>query len=392
MDLAIRSQKISKWLYIVLICTCITFVTMVIPVYADYFSGQEDSGYLSIDNSNTSGSYLLIGTADTSSYRSVGSVYAYWAYSPYIETLPAQNVTMTSARISGRVLDDGDDDCEVRFGYDTTSRASFDDYTYKTAWVDSYTEGSRPYRDITSLNSSQTYYFRAQIKNTANTITSETELSFTTASTVYNVLGLYAFPYSTYIVLTWQKASGSTTTVIRYDTDDFPSTPTHGLSAYSGTGYQCVVTGLTPGQTYYFTAWGYANPYSPTEVELAVTTTAEIGTESEFDAEEPTLPDRMSQAPDTSGFNLEPFTSIINWFNTEGLGMPEDNLWELISMIGVVLFGLGVYIKTRTFLIAFTVVFFLTMVTVGLGLVQGWLLGVEIVIGMGVWAIERYMQ
>ena len=50
------------------------------------------------------------------------------------------------------------------------------------------------------------------------------------------------------------------------------------------------------------------------------------------------------------------------------------------------------YTKVRNFFVAYAVVFVLTLFGVNLHLVQGWLFAVEIVIGLGVWAVDHYLQ
>jgi hypothetical protein len=368
------------------------------PIYADYFSGLIASGYASIGSNETT-SHLIIGSSITSnSSLSIGESWAYIATSPSIDGIAASSITITSARLNSQVTNDGDDNCTVRFGLDTVSRSTFTDYSRISSWEGIYREGAKPYFDVTGLSSGTTYYYSVQIDNSYGTSTSTNEISFTTLSTIGNALGLVGNPSKTSIILTWKKASGSTHTIIRYRTDYYPSSVTDGLSAYDGTSFQCTITGLTPGQVYYFSAWGYANPTSSTVGHLAMSTTGESipsgGTSiptSSFPSL-PTLPTTINQAPDTSGFNLEPFTSIIGYFTVNGLGMPVGNAWETLIIFGIVLAGLGTYVKTRQFFVAFAVVFLLSGAGWGLHLVQGYLVLFELIIGAGVWAIERAQQ
>lgn len=215
------------------------------------------------------------------------------------------------------------------------------------------------------------------------------------------VTNLTANPSNTSIVLAWDEASGSTSTVIRYATDDFPANPAAGTSAYSGSDSQCTVSSLTAGQVYYFAAWGYDGAdYSASSCDLAMSTLAVAlpsGGEDEPTTDLPTisLPDQANQAPDASGLSLEPFTSIITYFNDEdigGFGMPSDNAWEFIVILGIVSAGSITYIRVKQFFVAFGFVFILSCIAVGLDLVQGYLVVFEIIIGAGVWAVERYLQ
>lgn len=220
------------------------------------------------------------------------------------------------------------------------------------------------------------------------------------ADAVGNITLMTANPSDTSIVLTWVKPTGANTTVIRYRTDTYPTLPTDGASAYNGTSFQCTVSDLTAGQVYYFSAWGqHSDNYSETAYNLAMSTLAVAipsGAEDNTTVSlpTPTISANMAQDPDVSGFNLEPFTSIIAYFNESegGLGMPENNLWETLAIFGIVGSGILVYTRIRNFFVAFAVVFVATIICVGLHLVQGWLVGVEIIIAGGVWAIEKYMQ
>ena len=214
------------------------------------------------------------------------------------------------------------------------------------------------------------------------------------------VTNLVANPSNTSMILTWTIASSSTSTVIRYATDDFPATPASGTSAYSGTGFQCTIESLTAGQVYYIAAWGYDGAdYSASACELAMSTTSidvpsGAADESSITLPSPTLPANINQPPDASGMNLEPFTSIITYFNTAdgGFGMPVNNAWQWFVVLGIVGAGMGTYIKIKQFFVAFAVVFVFTCIAVGLDLVQGWLVAVEIIMGAGVWAVEKYLQ
>ena len=388
-----RISNAKRILVSLFVAVCLTLV-YALPVYGDYFAGQIASAYLSLSSSGTPNSDLLIGTSTTTnSYLSLGGTAGALATAPSINATAATSITMTSARLNSIILFDGSDDCEVRFGFDTATHAVFTDYTHITTWVNSYRTASVPYLDVTGLIIGTPYFYRAQVRNSDSTVTSTPEITFTTIATIGNTLGLIATPAQTSILLTWQKASGSTNTIIRYRTDTYPTTIADGLSAYSGTGFQVTLSGLTAGQVYYFSAWGYANPSSPTQSQLAMSTLGvNVPGTSGATLPTPVLPANMNTPPSTTGFQLEPFTSIIAYFTNSGLGMPVPNVWMVIAIIVIVIVGLGTYIKVKNFFVAFYVVFALTVVFAGLHLVQWWLAPLEIVTGMAVWAIDRYLQ
>lgn len=235
------------------------------------------------------------------------------------------------------------------------------------------------------------------------------------AQSVSDVTSMTANPSDTSIILTWVKPSGANSTVIRYRTNTYPSSPTDGILAYNNTGFQCTVgsnstgehltednvSALTAGQVYYFSAWGLSNTtYSTIVYHLAMSTLA-TPPATGAPAVSPTnrlptatLPTQMTQAPDNTGFQLQPFSDIIAYFNNApgGLGMPINNAWETLFILGIVIGGAGTYMKVRNFFVAYAVVFVLTLFGVQLHMVQGWLFAIEIVIGMGVWAIDHYLQ
>lgn len=98
---------------------------------------------------------------------------------------------------------------------------------------------------------------------TSNSITGESDFEwywFTTLCpnppTAFNA----ARYNSTAINLTWTEwshtnASGTIRTMIRYSNTTYPSTPTSGILLYNGTHDEYNHTGLTPGQTYYYSAF-----------------------------------------------------------------------------------------------------------------------------------------
>ncbi|RLF51328.1 MAG: hypothetical protein DRN24_05155, partial [Thermoplasmata archaeon] len=147
-------------------------------------------------------------------------------------------------------------------------------------------------------------------------------------------------PTATTIDLSWTKGSGSGNerTVIRYRTDTYPSSPTDGTEAYNGTGSATTVSGLTPGQIYYFRAWTYdpdsgyfSSGYSS---DSEYTLPADI---TNFDAKEPTPTsiniswtkgsggDKTVIRRSTSGYPASPtdgvevYNGTGTWYNDTGL-------------------------------------------------------------------------
>jgi hypothetical protein len=69
-----KHKNINKLLVVGLVVTvAILYLSLLVPVNAEIFNGQP--GYASIDSSGTTGSYLIIGTSDTSYYQSIALSY-----------------------------------------------------------------------------------------------------------------------------------------------------------------------------------------------------------------------------------------------------------------------------------------------------------------------------
>jgi hypothetical protein len=80
---------------------------------------------------------------------------------------------------------------------------------------------------------------------------------------------------STEIALSWTKHAGDDRTVIRGSTSTYPTTPTGGTWGYNGTGTATSQTGLSTGQTWYYSAWGWnetTHLYTLTYVTASATT------------------------------------------------------------------------------------------------------------------------
>ncbi len=326
---------------------------------------------------------------------------------PAISSNNATLVSTTSARLNSTLDSQGDsfDNCTVAFGYGTThTAANFTGYATVTNATGQWTTGQHPYLDVAGLTANTTYYYRARATNSYSSNVSGYEQTFTTLTNVSAPTNLYAGTVSdTWMILNWTKGAGSSNTSVQYRTDTYPSSYSDASNtmAYNGTGAQWQVTGLVAGQTYYFSAWAFngAGTYNTTAATLLMTTLA-VPVASAGPATGkvtlpiPTVPPVATQAADITAFNMEPFTSILAYFNDApgGLDMPIENVWQSLFTFGMVLSSIIVYVKSRNFFIAFAVVFVLTFLGAGLHLVQGYLWVIEIVVGAGVWAIDKAVQ
>ena len=193
--------------------------------------------------------------------------------------------------------------------------------------------------------------------------------------------------------LLWVKAVSSNSTVIRYDTTTYPANPAAGTSAYSGTSYYTTVTGLTAGTPYYFSAWGYdGSDYSANVTTLVITTEGFSSENTTIPMSEPALPAEVFQNPDASGWSIAPLDWIATYFAEDGLDMPVNNLWMTIASIIVTFIGIGTYVKWRSFAASWFLIFIASLFCVTIEVMQGLVIIIELGIGMGVLAIERYYQ
>ena len=94
---------------------------------------------------------------------------------------------------------------------------------------------------------------------------------------------------------------------------------------------------------------------------------------------------------------FSPLDDIVDYFADPsyahgGLGMPSNNF--VMFMAGAIVSGIGLlaYVKWRNFFAAYVLVFIGSFFCVGIHVMQGWVIGMEILVGMGVWAGEHYYQ
>lgn len=203
---------------------------------------------------------------------------------------------------------------------------------------------------------------------------------------------------SSSVSLSWSVATSSNSTVIRYGTTGFPATALVGTSAYNGTLNYATVSGLTSGTTYYFAAWGYdGSNYSVASCQLAVTITSITSENATIPFTNPILPAGSYQDPDTSGWSWYPFNNIVDYFSDNasahgGLGMPANNVMMFVIGIAVTGVGLLSYIKWRTFFASWFIVLVMTGLFASMHVMQWIVFIFLIVIGAGVWAVDRSTQ
>ena len=203
-----------------------------------------------------------------------GSVTVAAVGTPTVATDAATLVEETSATLNGTLTDDGGEACEYQFQYGTGSGV----YDYNTGWTGSKTSGQSFSESISGLSKGTRYYFIAQARNSAGTV-SGTEESFLTrpdapANFVAGAIN------TTRIDLSWIKAAGAEKTMIRRSAAGYPVAYDEGDEVYFDTGTSAQDLGLSANVTYYYSAWSYvvgSEQWSDSYAQAVASTTALVG-------------------------------------------------------------------------------------------------------------------
>jgi alpha-tubulin suppressor-like RCC1 family protein len=219
------------------------------------------------------GSVVAVGKNDNGQCNLTGWNLVVAISAPIAATNAASNVQQTTATLNGSVTDDGGEGCQYRFEYDTDSG---EPYASHTEWTGSKTTGQSFSENIDSLSQVTKYYFRAQCKNSAGT-SSGSELSFNTRPGVPTSFSATAVS-SSQIDLSWTKGDSAQKTMVRRSDIAYPTAPDAGNQVYFDTGTSISDTsGLSPGTTYYYSAWSWvvgSDIWSSTYAQATATTLA----------------------------------------------------------------------------------------------------------------------
>lgn len=272
---------------------------------------------------------------------------------PSISTLAATYVASTTARLNASVTDDGKlgggENCTVTFIYKANAGAHYANYAAilgaggtEVVATGTYNTGGLPNYDISGLSVSTNIDFAVKITNSVSTQYGSV-LYFTTESGVFVPTNFVAIPTSTTISLLWVKGTGASNTFIRYDTATYPTVVSGGLGTiYAGTGNSYLYSGLTPGQTYYFTAWGLTSgTYSASYVTVAATCLAASSTAIPT-LPQPNTPGSWNLTPSTTAIADIPLAPFVNYF-ADSYEMPDTTMWYGLIITFAVTLGLFVY-------------------------------------------------
>jgi len=302
---------------------------------------------------------------------------------PTITTNSATYVTYSTARLNASVVNDGGTACEIRFQYYTGGGDWTDN---ETAWVPGYTTGQHPYKDISNLDDETEYHFRVQAR-IGTDIATGSGVDFTTESLLEEPSNFKAFSNSDSVVLSWTKDAGASETLIRYTQTHYPTSITDGTQVYLGTSGTTSHTGLTPGHSYYYSAWGKSDSTYSDNYTTVMATTLAIVTGGEA-PEAPTTPATWFQTPDYTKFSPLPIYDPMNKA-ADAMQIPRGSFWLFSALFLCAASGI------ITFLISKHAIPPLIVLAVALalcslaGLLPLWMMAFTLIFGLGAWQLGR---
>lgn len=268
----------------------------------------------------------------------------YTSVAPDISTITQSNVINTQARLNSEVIDDGGEAGQVSFGWDVHTHATIAAYANKyTISTGNYTTGDKPYYDISGLSEGTLYYFRVGMVNTAGSDVGS-ELTFTTLTTpvggVQPPTYFKGIPTSNSISLTWITGTTANATMIRYNkgSTGVTSNTTGSLLYFGGLTYT-THTGLSAGDTYTYTAYGYSSNMTCSTGNVTIRlTTSKIGGEDENMPAVPT-PTNLWLDTDYTRQHDNIFYGMINGV-IDTWGVARNAAWLVLAVLIAIVLGL----------------------------------------------------
>lgn len=366
-------------------------------------AGSWDSNYDFGVKTTTGALYHVISglTADTTYYYrffSTNSLGDSWASStssfstypePAITIGAASVIAKSTARLNATITQDGNSDCQVRWGYGTTTQSAIEDYDTYTEYAGTYRINDKPYLDLSSLTGDTTYYYRVEITNGVTTNLSG-ELSFETLNAIADIQGISAYSKATSIILNWNMGDGASQTMIRVSTDTYPTSISDGTLVYLGNESSYQYTGLTVGTTYYFSAWGESGGSYSSNAVTTIATTDAYELSDEVIVVDLSDIDSWTQKPDGSGLTkLEPFYTMVTGLS-DSIGMPVNNVWLMIGTLFSFIVALGVWVVTKTPLTALVTAIACMLMCVVVGIMPSWIIILIAIIAVGALLLPRF--
>ncbi len=257
-----------------------------------------------------------------------------------VVTNDATSVGAVQATLQGTLLTDGGSSCTLSFEYGTTLAYG----TTVTASPASGTGGTAYNALITGLSTGQLYHFRARAINGGGTAVGADKTFTTVFGAPTNFLATAIS--STTINLSWTLQGDQT--FINYKTSGYPVDRLDGTQVYFGTSTFASLSGLTPGVSYYFSAWSWktGDVWTTTNANAIATTFASTGpnvipTPTVPSGAGPSTPSSWFDVPTNAVIRNFPMYDVLTGWAT-AYQMPEGTFWALASLLlSTVLGGLA---------------------------------------------------
>jgi hypothetical protein len=210
---------------------------------------------------------------------------------------------------------------------------------------------------------------------------SGTVRQFTTIAVLGDVSNFNADSECDTVSLTWTKANGSTSTMVRWKKYSAPTTIADGTLLVDTTAAYYQHTGLESGVGYYYSAWGViTGNYSATPAEVTITTTACGGGDgggggTGTGGDVITVPNSSSwfNPPSSEGVKKIPGYAFINQM-ADAIGMPHGTWWFLLSMGFSIVVSMWVFYRSEQILLAFITMCGLNVLFAMIGTAPWWIL------------------
>lgn len=304
------------------------------------------------------------------------------AVSPTVATGEVSNPGSVTYTVHGSLTDDGGEPCTVYFEYDDDGAP----FAYTTDEQEGKVTGNDFEEELTGLEPSTTYYYRAVAENSIDTDYGIV-YSFTTEGDIGTPSSFIAIPQSpTTVSLKWTKGTGATRSLVRMKVGSYPEDETDGYQVYFDRGTSYLVQSLEPGKTYYFRVWGEdGGVYSENYLSQMATTLAGATAGSPFS---PSTPARFFAAPSTD--NLHGWFFYESWSQTaEDIQMPEATLFIILFLGMGAVFGVFLYLVTKQPIFFLAGVGTMMAYMWNVALLPGWVLAAYTVMGVSLWMISQ---